>query len=62
YYPNSTSYNSYGTYSSTLISTMKASSFPTTLNTAAEDNYFECDTNNYNSGYPILVSIDYTLN
>lgn len=53
-----TSYtNEYGTASSEA--TMKASSFVTTLNSAAGSTYFKQDTNNYNDGYPILVGLDY---
>lgn len=49
-----------GTADENLVSTMTSSSFPTTLNTAAGDSYWEYDTYNYNNGYPILIAIDYT--
>ncbi len=53
--------SSYGTAQSDLKSTMTASGFETTLNSAAGSSYFEYDASSQNSGYPILSAIDYPL-
>ncbi|MFR9653319.1 MAG: GLUG motif-containing protein, partial [Rikenellaceae bacterium] len=52
--------NSNGTEDSDLEATMSSAEFPATLNSAARSDYFEYDSDNYNSGYPILSSIDYS--
>ncbi|MFR9542304.1 MAG: GLUG motif-containing protein [Rikenellaceae bacterium] len=49
-----------GTADENLVATMTSSDFPATLNEAAGDDYFEFDSYNYNGGYPILISIDYS--
>ncbi len=54
-----TSSGSYGTYSSSLVSTMQSSEIIETLNSAAGDIYYEYDANSVNGGYPILISINY---
>ncbi len=48
-----------GTADSNLTSTMTATSFVSTLNTAAGETHWEYDSSNVNSGYPTLLSIDY---